>query len=674
MTQVSQFGLDNPNDIQLENLSDLSEDENRDDEIKKVLEEALSNETFDYDSEDSSHVGSRSSSVNHNDSNITSFLSNKDSSQIFLNGKVNGAQNRLVSNGMNLNMLPNAIAESPGNYTYPLNINEKNGSSNSAINGHGQLKVNGSILNGASVPNSTKPKKQVTIVEMVQKNRENEEIEDSNPTISLLHQNHCPRNENGGHVDGELWLASENKEEQMKTLLNIRERQIHRGEEEIVKLQKDKRSLNHQIGLMKTEMVQMKSQQEDAEKFAQMKDQECEYLKTKLREAIEEYEKAKRGQIAAHDEVSKLNSEIDKFKQEVQLLSSIGSSTQQAEVSDVVRQLREKHAADFVAWKKVVTELEGQLRTFKRQQQLLMEESFVGTKINASCQTEESTQSQINTHPIYDIRRKEKTQIAILEDADDGDFLIKEKKIISMNEKFEELKREFQEERSQLVESYEKEIDQYRQRLASLPNELYHIWEKTQKELGLQATFDTRPICVDAFTSPAETDEIEGDERYTEVTNSNPTPQLQDAAVQVDFAISVESKDGETQHGRLTNSSSRDVSSILVQTDDKAISNAVIQTDETLETYKILAQLLESWSTEVQIAKSNEEEMTLKCRESEEELHKFRKQFKLLQKVATKCRKESKRREEAFKKQIDDMKTRYMEVLQQLDEKLEIVA
>ncbi|ODM99223.1 hypothetical protein Ocin01_07442 [Orchesella cincta] len=600
MTQVSQFGLDNPNDIQLENLSDLSEDENREDEIKKVLE-ALSNETFDYDSEDSSHVGSRSSSVNHNGSNATSFLSNKEESQIFVNGKVNGLNNNGgLLNGVNLNMLPNAIGESPGigNYAYPMNINTKTGNMNTAING--QLKVNGSILNGNSasaVPNPTKPKKQVTIVEMVQKNRDAEEMEESNPTISLLHKDHCPRNnENGGHVDGEMWLAAENKEEQMKTLLNIRERQIHRGEEEIVKLQKDKRSLNHQIGLMKTEMVQIKSQQEDAEKFAHLKEQECEYLKTKLREAIEEYEKAKRGQIAAHDEVSQMNSEIDKLKQEVQLLSSIGSSTQQAEVSDVVRQLREKHAADFVAWKKVVTELEGQLRTYKRQQQLLMEESFVGTKINAGCQTEESTHSQVNTHQVSDIKSKEKTQIAIMEDAG--------------------------------------------------------------------------PICVDAFTSPAETDEIQRDDQLSKGL------ELQDAAVQVNLSCVVTSKDGETQLDRLVNSNSsqRDVSSIVTQTDVKAISNAVIQTDETLETYKILAQLLESWSTEVQIAKANEEEMTLKCRESEEELHKFRKQFKLLQKVATKCRKESKRREEAFKKQIAEMKTRYMEVLQQLNEKLEIVA
>jgi len=206
--------------------------------------------------------------VNHNNSNNNaSFLSNKEASQIFMNGKVNGVNNNGgILNSVNLNMLPNVISsDTPGNYVYPLNINGRMASStNAAVNG--QLKVHGSILNGSSEPNLPKPKKQVTIVERIQKNREDDEIEESNPTISLLHKEHCPQN--GDHVDGEMWLAAENNEEQMKTLLSIRERQIHRGEEQISKLQKDKRSLNHQIGLMKTEMVQMKSQQDDAEKFA----------------------------------------------------------------------------------------------------------------------------------------------------------------------------------------------------------------------------------------------------------------------------------------------------------------------------------------------------------------------------------------------------------------------
>lgn len=43
----------------------------------------------------------------------------------------------------------------------------------------------------------------------------------------------------------------------------------------------------------------------------------------------------------------------------------MGASTQQAEINDVVRQLREKHAQDIASWRKAVAELEGQLSTFK---------------------------------------------------------------------------------------------------------------------------------------------------------------------------------------------------------------------------------------------------------------------------------------------------------------------
>lgn len=50
---------------------------------------------------------------------------------------------------------------------------------------------------------------------------------------------------------------------------------------------------------------------------------------------------------------------------EVKQLSALGSSTQQAEVNDVVRQLREKHARDMASWQKVVAELEGQISTYK---------------------------------------------------------------------------------------------------------------------------------------------------------------------------------------------------------------------------------------------------------------------------------------------------------------------
>lgn len=193
-------------------------------------------------------------------------------------GSMNGNfpdNNNSIPNGLNLNMLPNSILD--GSETqhnvYRKNVNGKVDSHSLAptVNGHGVLY--GNLLNGngsgiLTQPGSSKPKKTVTIVENIQKNREEEEIEEANPTISLLHQQHCPRNENGSHLNSDMWLAAENKDEQIKTLLEVRERQINRSEEEVAKLQKDKRSLNHQIGLMKTEMVQMKSQHDEADKFA----------------------------------------------------------------------------------------------------------------------------------------------------------------------------------------------------------------------------------------------------------------------------------------------------------------------------------------------------------------------------------------------------------------------
>lgn len=172
---------------------------------------------------------------------------------------------------------------------------------------------------------------------------------------------------------------------------------------------------------------------------------------------------------------------------------------------------------------------------------------------------------------------------------------------------------------------------------------------------------------MDAYTSPMEKDEFDDDDAQ----------QTQhDASIQVNFVGSMgTSSDNTPQPDPQVNCiiPPKDTSSILVQTDELSTSNAVIQTEETLETYKILGQLLASWSSEIQVAKAKEEESDLKCREFEQELNKLRKQFKLLQKVATTCRKESKRREEVFKQEIDELKARHVEVLQKLDQKLNVL-
>jgi len=53
---------------------------------------------------------------------------------------------------------------------------------------------------------------------------------------------------------------------------------------------------------------------------------------------------------------------MEKLQQEVRLLSSIGTSAQQAEIDQVVRQIREKHSKEKAAWQKVVKDLESQVQ------------------------------------------------------------------------------------------------------------------------------------------------------------------------------------------------------------------------------------------------------------------------------------------------------------------------
>jgi hypothetical protein len=296
MTHVSQvFGALDNGDLQLDNLSGLedSEDENREDEvnylrlliffdvtniynpiilyenirfcikIKKLIEEGLPNETFDYDSDVSSHDGTKSSI--HNES---SFVSNKDHSRNSSKGvRASVADTEglfktpMNGNGVNLHMLPNTVMGTAFNGSKKNEEGGKNGHSYTP-NGNGMMEdTSREGLIRTLFPNS----KSNGSVQQNQKNREHDEIEVTNPTISLLHKDHCPQNDKDGLGSG-IWLSAENNSEQLKTLLEFRERQIQRSEETIATLTKDKRALNHQIGLMKTEMVRMASQQQETER------------------------------------------------------------------------------------------------------------------------------------------------------------------------------------------------------------------------------------------------------------------------------------------------------------------------------------------------------------------------------------------------------------------------
>jgi len=227
-------------------------------QIKKLLEEGMPNETFDYDSDISS--GNASKLSNHNCSfvplNGNHDSRNGEAGEISQHDvfKVPRAYN---GNGMNLQMLPNMILEA-GNKKPEDNDSIKNGhGTNNGANGDGSREALIRNLFPKSNGNS----------DMTQKNRENEEIEVTNPTISLLHKDHCPQNEKDG-LGSNIWRSAENNTEQLKTLLEFRERQIQRAEDTIATLTKDKRALNHQIGLMKTEMVRNASRQEEIEKFS----------------------------------------------------------------------------------------------------------------------------------------------------------------------------------------------------------------------------------------------------------------------------------------------------------------------------------------------------------------------------------------------------------------------
>lgn len=234
-------------------------------QIRQRLQDNLPEFSFGDDASDCSDNESRCSSVNQNNNSNYGF--HPDIGRRELSTKHNGtslngsyaSSNGSFHNGLNLNELPNSIMDHAENVVYPNNGNGYSPSFTSILAGHGRL--NGNLVNGAA-----KPKKQVTILEHYQNNRGHDEIEASNPTISLLHQEHCPQGENGGRVDSDYnqeEISNEDKMQSMNVLLETRQRQLDRSQEEVMKLQKDKRSLNHEVGLMKTEINNMKRQNEE---------------------------------------------------------------------------------------------------------------------------------------------------------------------------------------------------------------------------------------------------------------------------------------------------------------------------------------------------------------------------------------------------------------------------
>lgn len=284
-------------------------------QIKQLLTEAFSNETFDDDSSE------------------TSYADTSHRERQRLSGSENGLTKLVQSSDSN-----NTGNRDGGHYFRNLNTNGgtyRNGSLGSFFNGIGvgseDVEVLNGNLNGASnkkVRFHSNSEQNLNIFRKGrQSDRGDDEIEVQNETVSMLHQKHCPQNGHNGSGEGS---EIGEKLEQLQALLELREKRIKKLEEEAEVYAKDKRSLNHQVGLMKTEMIQMKNAGDELQRvigksddeececrrrlilyfFTELRDEEIRYLKTKMTEAIEEYEQVRQQEMNARDETNRYADEV----------------------------------------------------------------------------------------------------------------------------------------------------------------------------------------------------------------------------------------------------------------------------------------------------------------------------------------------------------------------------
>lgn len=164
------------------------------------------------------------------------------------------------------------------------------------------------------------------------------------------------------------------------------------------------------------------------------------------------------------------------------------------------------------------------------------------------------------------------------------------------------------------------------------------------------------------------------------VTETGDGKEFKEEGVQVNFANVLANTQDDTDAAvrappaTATHSSrTSNISSTSTEVSSKETSSVIVQTEETLETYKILASLIDSWAQEVSICKQRAELAEGKSQAAEEELKLLNKKFKQLQKMALTCRKEWKKQEESLKAENYQMKAHYLEMLKKLNEKLALV-
>jgi hypothetical protein len=147
-----------------------------------------------------------------------------------------------------------------------------------------------------------------------------------------------------------------------------------------------------------------------------------------------------------------------------------------------------------------------------------------------------------------------------------------------------------------------------------------------------------------------------------------------DEAIQVNFASVMANMNKDGQGDQLPTgvqeTALKKPSGSSTLNEEKEVSSVIVQTDETLETYKILASLIDSWVAEVGASKQRAEVAESRSNRVEDELQKLEKKFKNLQKAAYVLNKDYKRQQDEWKQKHSSLKSHHAYVLQKLHEQL----
>jgi len=137
--------------------------------------------------------------------------------------------------------------------------------------------------------------------------------------------------------------------------------------------------------------------------------------------------------------------------------------------------------------------------------------------------------------------------------------------------------------------------------------------------------------------------------------------EFKEESIQVNFAAVMANKNGQGD-----NTDGRH-STLL---EEKEVSSVIVQTDETLETYKILASLIDSWVTEVAASKKRAEAAETRSANFQKDLLKLTTNYKELQEATKTLHQDLHVKQECMRKKYEGMKTKYIETLAKLHEKV----